>query len=97
MAQIVVTEQAARDPDLLIEFLTLPESTGDRVRNRLVLLSRAPAAGKSLGPPFGAARWIVGPWKWMVIVYVFDASDDRVDVVAFQDGRSHAAASHMAD
>ena len=38
-------------------------------------------------------RFILGPWRWMLIIYSYEEPDDVVLVVAFQDGRSSAAAT----
>ncbi len=38
-------------------------------------------------------RFILGPWRWMLILYSYEEPDDVVLVVAFQDGRSSAAAT----
>jgi hypothetical protein len=38
-------------------------------------------------------RFILGPWKWMLIVYQFDRKIDQVNVVTIQDARSAAAAT----
>jgi hypothetical protein len=37
-------------------------------------------------------RVILGPWRWMLIVYAFDAASDTVNVITIQDARSGAAA-----
>lgn len=31
---------------------------------------------------------MVGPWGWVIVVYVYVEREDRVAVVAFQDARS---------
>jgi hypothetical protein len=38
-------------------------------------------------------RFILGPWRWMLILYSYEEHDDLVLVVAFQDARSSAAAT----
>ena len=38
-------------------------------------------------------RFLLGPWRWMILVYVVLDDGDRVVVVAVQDGRSAAAAT----
>jgi hypothetical protein len=38
-------------------------------------------------------RFVLGPWRWMLIVYVFDEAQDRVAIVTIQDGRSSRAAT----
>jgi hypothetical protein len=37
-------------------------------------------------------RFLIGPWSWMVIVYVHDADADSVTVVAIHDGRTSSSA-----
>ena len=36
-------------------------------------------------------RFVLGPWRWLVIVYVHLEGDDRVVVVTIQDGRASRA------
>jgi hypothetical protein len=36
-------------------------------------------------------RFILGPWRWMLILYSYEESDDLVLIVAFQDARSATA------
>jgi hypothetical protein len=36
---------------------------------------------------------VLGPWRWLLMVYAFDESEDRVVVVAIEDGRSSTAAT----
>jgi hypothetical protein len=36
---------------------------------------------------------ILGPWRWMLIIYSYEELDDVVLIVAFQDARSSAAAT----
>jgi hypothetical protein len=38
-------------------------------------------------------RFILGPWPWMLLVYVYDSVLDQVAVVTIQDARSARAAS----
>ena len=38
-------------------------------------------------------RFLLGPWRWMLIVYEYFESEDRVVIVTIQDGRSSAAAT----
>jgi hypothetical protein len=36
-------------------------------------------------------RFTLGPWRWMLLVYQFDESGDRLVVVTIQDSRSSEA------
>jgi hypothetical protein len=38
-------------------------------------------------------RFLLGPWRWMIIVYVYDERDDRAAIVTIQDARSGRAAT----
>jgi hypothetical protein len=38
-------------------------------------------------------RFVLGPWRWLLLVYVFVETEDRVVVVTVQDGRSSRAAT----
>jgi hypothetical protein len=35
---------------------------------------------------------VVGPWGWLIVVYVYVEAEDRVVVVAFHDARTSDAA-----
>ncbi len=93
MAQIRVTEEARRNLEELIEVLNLPDDTRPRVRDSLRTLIVAPESGRDLLPPFAPARWVIGPWRWMILVYLYDDATDVATVIAIQDGRSRDAAS----
>jgi hypothetical protein len=34
---------------------------------------------------------MLGPWRWLILVYVFIEEEDRVVVVTIRDGRSSSA------
>lgn len=70
----------------------LPPDTRARVRRRLSILARFPLAGQALPGRWDGARYIVGPWFWLIVLYEYDAHDDRVSVLAVQDARSSTAA-----
>ena len=36
-------------------------------------------------------RFVLGPWRWMLLVYVVLDDQQRIVVVTIQDGRSSAA------
>jgi hypothetical protein len=36
-------------------------------------------------------RFVLGPWRWMILVYVFLEDEDRVVILTIQDGRSSTA------
>jgi len=49
--------------------------------------------GPELGGRWRGFRFLLGPWRWMLIVYVFREDDDRVVIVTIQDGRWSRAAT----
>jgi plasmid stabilization system protein ParE len=72
---------------------SLPPDTRERVRRSLRVLEQFPLIGRQLGGRWRPLRFILGPWRWMLIIYSYEEPDDVVLVVAFQDGRSSAAAT----
>jgi plasmid stabilization system protein ParE len=91
VAQVELAAAAAEDLDRLILTHSLPANTKARVQRTLRPLGRFPLLGAELGGRWEDFRFVLGPWRWMVIVYVYLEDDDRVVVVTIQDGRSSAA------
>ncbi len=59
-------------------------------------LERFPLLGPALVGRWEAFRFVLGPWRWLLLVYVFVEAEDRVVVVTIQDGRSSSAATSKA-
>jgi len=36
---------------------------------------------------------VLGPWRWLIVLYRFDAESDTIMVASFEDGRSSTAAA----
>jgi hypothetical protein len=49
--------------------------------------------GPELGGRWEGFRFLLGPWRWMLLIYVFVEPEDRVVVVTIQDARSSSAAT----
>ena len=49
--------------------------------------------GPALSGRWEGFRFLLGPWRWMLLVYVLLEDEDRVVVVTARDGRSSAAAT----
>jgi plasmid stabilization system protein ParE len=88
MATIVVTEAAARSLMELVDSHSLPDDTADRIRRTLAPLSRFPLLGPAIDPARPELRFLIGPWRWLVIVYAYRERENLVAVLAFEDGRS---------
>jgi hypothetical protein len=93
VASIVVTPTALDDLDRLIMTLSLPSNTRGRVGSSLSALSHLPLLGAPLQGRWASFRFILGPWRWMLLVYDYDEDADRVAVVTIQDARSSRAAT----
>jgi hypothetical protein len=84
---------AVEDLATLIRTHSLPEHTRTRVARSLRALQRFPMMGPELAGRWEGFRFLLGPWRWMVLVYVFIGDEDRVVVVTIQDARSSTAAT----
>ena len=93
MARVELTAAAVADLERLITTHTLPKDTTRRVKHTLVPLRLFPRLGPELGGRWRGFRFVLGPWRWMLIVYAFLEDDDRVVIVTIQDGRSSRAAT----
>jgi plasmid stabilization system protein ParE len=80
---------AAEDLARLIVTHSLPADTSERVKRSLRPLADFPLLGAALEGRWQGFRFILGPWRWMVIVYLVD--EEQVSVVTVQDGRSSRA------
>jgi hypothetical protein len=93
LATIVVTHTARDDLRSLIRSHSLPRDTPERVRRSLEPLATHPRLGSPLGGRWARLRFILGPWRWFLIVYTYDESNDTVVVVTMQDARSASSPS----
>lgn len=93
MARILVAPAAVTDLEGLILTHSLPADTRARVRRSIEPLAHFPLFGASLEGRWRDYRFILGPWRWMLIVYAYDTDTDVVAVVTVQDARSSAAAT----
>jgi plasmid stabilization system protein ParE len=91
MARVVVTESAVSDLRELIRSHQLPGNTIDRVRRSLRPLSEFPELGATLGGKLAPRRFVLGPWRWMIVVYRFYPERDLVAILAFVDGRTSSS------
>ena len=88
MARVVVTPAAVEDLERLIATHSLPADTTDRVRRSIEPLGRFPPLGRALEDRWAGFRFVLGPWRWMIVVYMYDEADERVAIVTIQDGRA---------
>ena len=93
MARVELAVAAVDDLDGLIRRHTLPADTRARVARSLRSLIQFPNIGPALTGRWGGYRFILGPWRWLILVYVVIEAEDRVVVVTIQDARSSTAVS----
>ncbi len=93
MAQIELARAAVEDLDRLVRTLSLPDDTRQRVRTALEPLRQFPLLGPELTGRWEGFRFILGPWRWMLLIYTLDEARDRVVVVTIQDARTPTSAT----
>ena len=91
MARIEISVAAAEDLQRLVRTHSLPPDTNERVRRSLRPLAQFPKIGPELEGRWQGLRFVLGPWRWMLIVYVHLEDEDRVVVTTVQDARSASA------
>jgi plasmid stabilization system protein ParE len=93
VAQVKLSVVAVEDLDRMVLTHSLPVDTRDRLRRSLRVLQRFPLIGRELEGRWKPHRFVLGPWRWLLIVYVYDQQEDAVLVVTIQDARSSSAAT----
>jgi hypothetical protein len=93
MTQVELAAAAVEDLDRLTRTLSLPPDIRQRVRASLTPLREFPELGATLVGRWSGLQFVLGPWRWMLLVYQYDAATDRVVVVTIQDARSSRAAT----
>ena len=89
MARVEVGAAAAEDIARLKVTHRLPGDINERIKRSLRSLSRFPRLGTLLeAGGWEGLRFVLGPWRWMVIVYEYDEDAARVVIVTVQDARS---------
>jgi hypothetical protein len=70
-----------------VELATAAAQDLERVKRSVRPLARLPLLGASLEARWSQLHFVLGPWRWMLIVYEYLEEEDRVVVVTIQDGR----------
>lgn len=93
MAQVIVTPRARQDVEEAISAYGLPADTWARISRSLRALERSPLTGHTLKDPEESARFVLGPWRWMILLYLYEKHSDEVCVVSVHDTRSATSPS----
>jgi hypothetical protein len=90
VAQIFWAESARSALDQLILSHSLPADTRERVKHSLLPLGRFPRLGPEIArlEDGKELRFLIGPWPWLLLIYLYDEETDHVTVVSPEDGRS---------
>lgn len=92
MTRIIVTPEAIATLERLIVSHSLPADSKERFRRSIEPLGTVPRLGRALeGGGYDGLRFVLGPWRWMVVVYEDDDEDDVIGVLTVQDARSSTA------
>ena len=93
MARVELAQTAVDDLERLISTHSLPPDTKERVKRSLRSLEDFPLVGAPLGGRWQGFRFLLGPWRWMLIIYQYFENEEKVVIVTIQDGRSSRAAT----
>jgi hypothetical protein len=97
VVRVEVSRSAVADLEGLIRTHSLPRTTKQRFKEAVRPLGRIPQLGPQLGDRWSGFRFVLGPWRWMLMVYVYLEDQDRVVIVTVQDARSSRAARSGTD
>ena len=95
MTSVEFALAAVEDLETLIRVHSLPPDTRTRIKRSLRGLAQFPLMGPALTGRWEGLRFILGPWRWLLLIYVHLEAEDRVVVVAIQDARSSGAATAL--
>jgi plasmid stabilization system protein ParE len=93
MARVELAQAAVEDLERLIFTHSLPADTRERVKRSLRPVEDFPYIGAPLAGRWQGFRFLLGPWRWMLIVYEYLEDEETVVIVTIQDGRSSTAAT----
>ncbi len=93
MARLEWSESALLGLDRLRLTHSLPADTRERIEASAAPLARFPRLGPELRalPDGGELRFLIGPWPWLIVVYLYVEADDRVVIASIEDGRAATA------
>jgi plasmid stabilization system protein ParE len=88
MARVLVAPTARVSLERLVKTHSLPPGTTMRVRRSLDRLQHFPLMGRAIEQGrWSGYRFILGPWRWLIVLYQYDEESDTVMVASFEDGR----------
>jgi hypothetical protein len=91
VTHVLIAPVAADDLERMIVTHSLPSDTRARVRRSIEPLADFPLLGAPLEGRWRDYRFVLGPWRWMLIVYSYDSDQDLVAIATIQDARTSTA------
>jgi hypothetical protein len=95
VARVELSLRAIERLDRMIVTHSLPSDTRARVQRSLRVLELFPLVGRSLEGSWAQLRFILGPWRWLVLVYEHDEEQGTVYVLTIQDARSSTSVTQL--
>jgi hypothetical protein len=95
VAQVELTARAIEGLDRLVITHSLPADTYARMYRSLSLLERFPKIGRRLTGRWQQLRFILGPWRWLLVVYAYDDEREVVSFLTIHDARSSTAVTNL--
>ncbi len=95
MTRVELSLTAVEDLDRMIVTHSLPLDARARVQRSLRILERFPSVGHQMEGRWHSIRFILGPWRWLLLVYVHDEQRDLAIVLTIQDARSSTAVTKL--
>jgi hypothetical protein len=90
--RVELAAATVEDLDGLVRTHSLPPDTRPCRQVAAIALS-VPEVRTTPGGTLGGFRFILGPWRWLILVYIYIEEDDRVVLVTVQDGCSSTGAT----
>jgi len=97
VTRVELSLTTVEDLDRMIVTHSLPANTRARVQRSLRILEQFPLVGRQLEGRWKPLRFILGPWRWLLLVYVHDEQQDVVFVLTIQDARSSVSVTNLID
>jgi hypothetical protein len=91
LTRVLVAPTAVGNLERLVVTHSLPAGTLGRVTRSIEPLTRFPLLGRALEGQWSDFRFVLGPWRWMLMIYAYDEAVDVVTIVTIQDGRTFVA------
>jgi hypothetical protein len=95
VTRVELSLTAVEKLDRMIVTHSLPSDTRVRVQRSLRILEQFPAVGRQLEGSWEPMRFILGPWRWLLLVYLHDEQQDVISVLTIQDARSSTAVTNL--